>query len=71
MGSYILGNPSLASLTGLEGLSSIGGNLRIGKNDTLTSLTGLEGLTSMRGGILKLDLKPGTFLTVEIHPLSA
>jgi len=42
-------NDALTSLTGLEGLSSIGsgGGLSIRHNDALTSLTGLEGLSSI------------------------
>lgn len=41
---------SLTSLSGLEGLTSVGGNLRVSHN-SLTSLSGLEGLTSV-GGLL-------------------
>ncbi len=41
------GNPSLISLTGLENLTSIRGDLGICRNDALTSLTGLDNLTSI------------------------
>ncbi|MFZ9889465.1 MAG: hypothetical protein ACO3JL_18375, partial [Myxococcota bacterium] len=40
---------ALESLSGLEGLASVGGGLGIGSNDALTSLSGLEGLTSVGG----------------------
>jgi hypothetical protein len=36
---------------GLEGITSIGGDLLIIGNDSLTSLTGLEGLDSIGGGL--------------------
>jgi hypothetical protein len=42
-----VGNGSLSSFTGLEGLATIGGNFKIIGNSALTSLTGLEGLTSI------------------------
>merc|ERR1712188_90484 len=45
---------SVTSLKGLEGLTSIGGDLDIEYNDNLTSLAGLEGLTSI-GGDLDID----------------
>jgi len=41
-----VGNPSLMSLTGLEGLTSIGGRLKIFANDALTSLSGLDNIES-------------------------
>jgi len=48
---YVYGyaNQNLTSLTGLEGIISIGGDLQILCNDALVSLTGLEGLTSIGG----------------------
>merc|ERR1719171_213642 len=42
---------SVTSLKGLEGLSSIGGYLKIEHNAQLTSLNGLEGLTSVGGDL--------------------
>ena len=45
------GNPSLINLTGLEGLNSIGGDLRIEINDSLISLVGLENLNSIWGDL--------------------
>jgi hypothetical protein len=45
------GNPSLISLTGLEGLTSIG-YLEINDNSALTSLIGLDNLTSIGGNLL-------------------
>ena len=47
-------NDALTSLTGLDNLTSIGGNLGIRNNNALTSLTGLEGLTSI-GGFLDIS----------------
>jgi len=44
-------NPNLTSLTGLENLTYIGGDLTIAGNNVLTSLTGLESLTSIGGDI--------------------
>ena len=46
---------SLVLLTGLEGLTSVGGNLAIGLNDSLTTLTGLEGMTSVGGYLFVRD----------------
>ena len=43
------GNPALTSLTGLDNVTSIGGELGIWRNYTMTSLTGLENLTSIGG----------------------
>ncbi|MBW6461230.1 MAG: T9SS type A sorting domain-containing protein, partial [Bacteroidales bacterium] len=43
--------PELASLSGLDNLNSIGGNLRIYDNDALASLSGLDNLTSIGGGL--------------------
>jgi len=45
------GNNALTSLTGLENLTSIGGNLKIDGNDALISLTGLDKLTSIGGDL--------------------
>merc|ERR1711937_62347 len=42
---------SVTSLKGLEGLTSVGGDLWIRDNDQLTSLAGLEGLTSVGGAL--------------------
>ena len=46
--SLPVGNPSLVSLTGLEGLTSLAG-LRIIGNDSITDLTGLNNLNSIGG----------------------
>merc|ERR1712078_86926 len=40
---------NVTSLKGLEGLTSVGGDLSIDSNDQLTSLAGLEGLDSVGG----------------------
>jgi hypothetical protein len=54
---WIEDNDSLTSLTGLEGLTSIGGGLLIGEcwygdgNPALTSLTGLSNLTTIVGNL--------------------
>lgn len=42
IGAFSSGNPLLTSLSGLEGLTSIGGHLHIADNDGLTSLIGLD-----------------------------
>ena len=42
---------ALTSLSGLENVTSIGGELRIYSNDALTSLSGLENLASIWGGL--------------------
>merc|ERR1712078_569271 len=42
---------NVTSLKGLEGLTSVGGDLDIWNNDQLTSLSGLEGLTSIDGNL--------------------
>jgi hypothetical protein len=42
-------NTALTSLTGLENITTVGGNLMIVSNDALTSLTGLENMTSVDG----------------------
>jgi hypothetical protein len=51
----ILENSALMSCVGLEGLTSIGGDMEIGDytagNPILASLTGLEGLTSIGGNL--------------------
>jgi acyl-[acyl carrier protein]--UDP-N-acetylglucosamine O-acyltransferase len=44
-------NNALTSLTGLEGLTSIGEDLMIYHNDALTNLTGLENVTSTGGDL--------------------
>merc|ERR1712134_246152 len=44
---------NVTSLKGLEGLTSVGGDLDIWNNAQLTSLSGLEGLTSV-GGYLSI-----------------
>ncbi len=43
---FIYNNSALASLTGLQGITSIG-DLSIQYNDALTSLAGLENVTSI------------------------
>ncbi|MBK7174260.1 MAG: hypothetical protein IPH84_13730 [Bacteroidales bacterium] len=45
------GNPELTILSGLEGLTSIGGALDIRNNNSLTCLTGIDNLTSIQGGL--------------------
>lgn len=45
------GNPSLASLEGLENLTFIGENLWIFANDSIASLTGLENLATIEGDL--------------------
>merc|ERR1712078_167650 len=47
VGLSIWDNPELTSLDGLQGLTTIGGDLDIDSNDQLTSLDGLQGLTSI------------------------
>merc|ERR1712078_796204 len=42
---------NVTSLKGLEGLTSVGGDLKIEYNDQLRSLTGLEDLTSVGGDL--------------------
>ena len=49
------GNPALTSLTGLDNVTYIGGNLLIWDNDVLTNLTGLEGLDSIENEFRILD----------------
>jgi len=46
------GNPLLTSLSGLENLTSIGGNLQIVSNENLISLSGLESLTFIGGSLI-------------------
>jgi len=50
-GNLIINNPTtpVTSLLGLEGLTSIGGNLNIRYTSPLTSLSGLDNLTSIAG----------------------
>jgi hypothetical protein len=49
--NFTLSNDSLTSLSGLEGLRSIGRSLSITANYSLTSLSGLEGLRSIPGNL--------------------
>ncbi|MBE0662662.1 MAG: T9SS type A sorting domain-containing protein [Bacteroidales bacterium] len=54
IGGYLIlgkygGNPALNSLTGLDNLISIGGDLKMYFNNALISLAGLENLTSIGG----------------------
>ncbi|MEL7248299.1 MAG: T9SS type A sorting domain-containing protein [Bacteroidota bacterium] len=57
-GSLLIGPPfgssDITDLTGLEGLSTVSGTLRIQLNDSLVSLIGLDNLTSI-GGFLLID----------------
>jgi len=46
------GNPNLINLTGLEGISIIGGDLSIFDNTTLLNCTGLDNVTSIGGDLL-------------------
>ena len=48
---YIGRNDALTSLSGLDGITSVGDNLTIAGNDTLTSLTGLEVVASLAGDL--------------------
>ena len=48
-------NGSLTSLTGLENLSSIGGDFSIAGNHALTSLAGLENLSELSVGLYIVD----------------
>ena len=52
IGSYFGNtNAALLSISGLEGLTSIGGGLSVSNNEALISLMGLEGLSSIEGNI--------------------
>jgi hypothetical protein len=51
-GQTPVGNPLLASLTGLENLTQIGGTLFIKDNDTLTTLSGLDNLSTIGEDLL-------------------
>jgi hypothetical protein len=51
IGMQYSGGTSLANLTGLNNLTSVGGDLWIRNNDSLTSLMGLEELTSIGGSL--------------------
>ena len=62
-GLYILDNASLVSLSGLENLSSIDGNLHIINNDSLENLTGLENITSIGNELIISDNKSLTNLS--------
>ena len=53
----ILLNDALTSLSGLETLASVTGNLEIFGNNALTSLSGLETLASVNGS---LEIRSGT-----------
>ena len=46
-GSLTIEGTNLTTLDGLENLTSVSGELLIGKNDALTSLSGLKNLTSV------------------------
>lgn len=46
---------SLVSLTGLEGLTTVGGNLTISFNNELLTIEGLSGLRSLGGGLFVSD----------------
>ena len=50
-GNLIIDDSTLVNLTGLENLTSVGGNLEIIWNNLLTSLTGLDNLTSVGGNL--------------------
>ena len=63
-------NPILASLTGLEGLTSIGGGLYIQGNTALTSLTGLESLISI-GSSLSISSNPALANLVGLEGLNS
>jgi hypothetical protein len=52
IGWWFMGNALLSDLSGLENLTSIGGNLDIHANSVLENLTGLESLTSIGGYIM-------------------
>ncbi len=64
----LTGNPLLTNLTGLEGLTSIGGYLRISKNNVLTSLTGLDNVSA--GSITNLRIYENSLLsTCEVRSI--
>lgn len=50
-GMFIANNPLLVSLTGLEGVISIGGNVSLGQNSALTNLSGLIKVNSIDGDL--------------------
>ena len=52
IGDWNYGNPNLKTLTGLDNLTSIGGNLVFTNNDSLISLSGLDNVTSIGGDLL-------------------
>ena len=62
-GSLTISNSNLSNLTGLENITSIGGDLRIFENSTLKNLTGLENLTSVGGDLEIFDNDALTSLT--------
>ena len=49
IGYWGIENPSMTNLSGLDNVTSIGGNLEIYNNDALASLTGLDNVTSIGG----------------------
>jgi len=65
-----LGNPLLKSLTGLDNLEYIGGNLYISCNDSMTDLEGLNNLNSIGNG-LYIGLRLGGTLKGSINSLTS
>jgi hypothetical protein len=51
-GNFEIKSTTLTNLSGLEGITSVGGTLIIRDNDVLTSLTGLDGITSVGGSLI-------------------
>lgn len=51
-GALTIQNLSLESLSGLDSLTQVGGDLTISGNNALVSLSGLEALTSVGGGLM-------------------
>ena len=49
------GNPALTTLAGMDGLTTIGGNLNILGNNSLNTLSGLQNIASIGGGISIID----------------
>jgi len=58
-GSGWFGSTNITSLTGLNAVVSINGDLIIDKNDSLISLAGLENLTTIQGNLSIGDLESG------------
>ena len=52
IGRYMGSSPAFTSLSGLDNVTSIGGDLWIRNNIALTSLTGLDNLTSVEGDLI-------------------